>query len=230
MPPPAVDGLWNGYIALRHEQLRHDRRRPILDSRGSLFDGPRNFQESYGAWPQIQLHTFEWPPETEGVTQNFPQRRAGRGPDRPACRAGRPAEAGCRTSARAPARKFLLSPPRSARTPRIACWICFAPAAFRRRFFDSFAGNFLAGPLNLGITVSAAVSGLEVGRAGRWEILTEGAIVRGGSRRGRNAGRRRRRRRDPAKNTQGAVGISASVRPGGARILRGGTLRSDCRP
>ncbi len=23
-------------------------------------------------WPQIQLHTFEWPPETPGPMQNFP--------------------------------------------------------------------------------------------------------------------------------------------------------------
>src|ERR1700675_4993987 len=65
-----VDGLWNGIVE-PNEQLRHDRRRPILDP-AEVYLTPAEFQASYSAWQQIQLHTFEWTPETEGVTQNFP--------------------------------------------------------------------------------------------------------------------------------------------------------------
>src|ERR1700720_4718974 len=56
-----LDGLWNGIVE-RHEQLRHDRHRPILDP-AEVYLTPAEFQESYAAWPQVQLHTFEWPPE-----------------------------------------------------------------------------------------------------------------------------------------------------------------------
>src|SRR6202161_4403031 len=65
----AVDGLWNG-ISERHEQLRHDRHRPILDP-AEVYLTPAEFLASYTAWQQIQLHTFEWPPETEGPAKNF---------------------------------------------------------------------------------------------------------------------------------------------------------------
>src|SRR5258708_9424989 len=65
-----VDGLWNGIVE-RHEQLRHDRHRPLFDP-AEIYFTPAGFPESYSSWPQIQLHTFEWPPETAGVTQNFP--------------------------------------------------------------------------------------------------------------------------------------------------------------
>src|SRR5271156_5498062 len=64
-----VEGLWNGIVE-RHEQLRHDRHRPILDP-GEVYLTPAEFLASYAAWRQIQLHTFEWPPETAGVVQNF---------------------------------------------------------------------------------------------------------------------------------------------------------------
>src|ERR1700730_5798187 len=65
-----VESLWNGIVA-RHEQLRHDRHRPILDP-AEVYMTPAEFEASYSARPQIQLHTFEWPPETAGVVQNFP--------------------------------------------------------------------------------------------------------------------------------------------------------------
>ena len=52
-----VDGLWNGIVE-RHEQLRHDRHRPILDP-AEVYLTPAEFQASYSALPQIQLHTFE---------------------------------------------------------------------------------------------------------------------------------------------------------------------------
>src|SRR5271154_2255107 len=65
----AVDGLWNGIVE-RHEQLRHDRHRPILDP-AEVYLTPGEFLESYGAMQQVQLQTFEWPPETAGPLQNF---------------------------------------------------------------------------------------------------------------------------------------------------------------
>src|SRR5580704_7621881 len=61
----AVDGLWNG-IVQRHEQLRHDRHRPILDP-AEVYLTPGEFRESYAARQQVQLHTFEWPPEAAGL-------------------------------------------------------------------------------------------------------------------------------------------------------------------
>ncbi len=66
----AVEGLWNGIVE-RHEQLRHDRHRPILDP-AEVYLTPREFLEGCAAWPRVQLHTFEWPHETDGPVQNFP--------------------------------------------------------------------------------------------------------------------------------------------------------------
>src|SRR5258706_8842080 len=65
-----ADGLWNG-IVQRHEQLRHDRHRPILDP-AEVYLTPAEFLTAYGGRQRVQLHTFEWPPETTGAHQNFP--------------------------------------------------------------------------------------------------------------------------------------------------------------
>src|SRR6195256_3944690 len=56
-----LDDLWNGIVE-RHEQLRHDRHRPILDP-AEVYLTPAEFLTEYAARQQIQLHTFEWPPE-----------------------------------------------------------------------------------------------------------------------------------------------------------------------
>src|SRR5271165_6666041 len=66
----AVQGLWHGIVE-RHEQLRHDRQRPILDP-AELYLSPAEFLEAYSHWPKVLLHSFEWPPETDGRMQNFP--------------------------------------------------------------------------------------------------------------------------------------------------------------
>src|ERR1700676_4125352 len=50
-----LDTLWND-IALRHEQLRHDRHRPILDP-AELYMTPAEFLAEHAARQQIQLHT-----------------------------------------------------------------------------------------------------------------------------------------------------------------------------
>src|SRR5271163_4686183 len=65
----AAESLWSE-IAARHEQLRHDRHRPILDP-AEVYLTPGEFLESYSAKHRVQLHTFEWPPETAGPLQNF---------------------------------------------------------------------------------------------------------------------------------------------------------------
>src|SRR5277367_1406502 len=66
----AVEGLWSGIVE-RHEQLRHDRHRPILDP-GEIYLAPAELLASYAPRQRIELHTFEWPSETAGVSQNFP--------------------------------------------------------------------------------------------------------------------------------------------------------------
>src|ERR1700685_95092 len=53
----SAEGLWNG-IVQRHEQLRHDRHRPILDP-AELYLTPAEFLEAYSSRPRIQLRTFE---------------------------------------------------------------------------------------------------------------------------------------------------------------------------
>src|SRR5271163_3162293 len=58
----AAPDLWSGIVE-RHEQLRHDRHRPILDP-AELYLPPGEFRTEFAAWPQVQLHSFEWPPET----------------------------------------------------------------------------------------------------------------------------------------------------------------------
>ena len=65
-----VDKLWNGIVE-RHEQLRHDRQRPILDPE-EVYLPPAEFRALFADWPRIELRAFEWPPETEGPVQNFP--------------------------------------------------------------------------------------------------------------------------------------------------------------
>src|SRR5271154_5238784 len=61
----AVEGLWGGIVE-RHEQLRHDRHRPLLDP-AEVYLTPAEFLAAYSARQQIQLHTFEWPPDTAGA-------------------------------------------------------------------------------------------------------------------------------------------------------------------
>jgi transcription-repair coupling factor (superfamily II helicase) len=69
----AAQGLWNN-IAARHEQLRHDRQRPILDP-AELYLTPAEFQQHRDALPRVHLRHFEWPAQADagdGIpVQNF---------------------------------------------------------------------------------------------------------------------------------------------------------------
>src|ERR1700722_325947 len=144
--------LWNG-IVQRHEQLQHDRHRPILDP-AEVYMTPAEFQASYSAWPQIQLHTFEWPPETAGAFQNFPT--AVPPQVRIDARAEQPA-AELVSHIDASAARILIAAESAGRRELILDLL--RARGVQAKVFDSFAA-FQAGGLKLGIAVSAAVSGL----------------------------------------------------------------------
>ncbi|HEV7612784.1 MAG TPA: transcription-repair coupling factor [Steroidobacteraceae bacterium] len=182
-----VDGLWNGIVE-RHEQLRHDRHRPILDP-SEVYLAPEEFQASYGMWPQVQLHTFEWPPETAGVTQNFPSTAPAAVRIEP--RAEQPAAELISHIEASPARILLAA--ESAGRRELLLDLLRARDV-QAKIFDNFAG-FVASPLKLGITVSSAVSGMRLDTPSL-EILTEAQLF---GDRARQERRRRRADRDPAK-------------------------------
>ncbi|HEY2677750.1 MAG TPA: transcription-repair coupling factor [Steroidobacteraceae bacterium] len=183
----AVEGLWNGIVE-RHEQLRHDRQRPILDP-AEVYLTPGEFLEACAAWPKVQLHTFEWPPETEGPVQNFPSTAPAM--VRIDARAEQPAGELASHLERSGAR-ILLAAESAGRRELILDLL--RGRGIEAKIFDGFA-SFLAGGLKLGITVSPAASGLTL-ESPPLEILTESQLF------GDRAGQERRRRkaeRDPAK-------------------------------
>jgi transcription-repair coupling factor (superfamily II helicase) len=183
----SAESLWQGIVE-RHEQLRHDRHRPILDP-AEVYLTPAEFFEASSPWAKAELHTFEWSPETSGRFQNFPS----------------VAPATVRIDARAeqPAAELLAHINASQARILIA-----AESAGRRelildllrghgqppKFFDSFAA-FQASGIKLGITVSPAVSGLNL-ETPALQILTESQLF---GDRARQERRRRRAERDPAK-------------------------------
>ncbi|GAC1668252.1 MAG: transcription-repair coupling factor [Steroidobacteraceae bacterium] len=182
-----VDGLWTG-IGERHEQLRHDRRRPILDPE-EIYLTPAQFRSAHAAWPQVQLRNFEWPPETEGPAQNF--RSAAPAAVRIDPRAERPAQE-LIAHIEASRGRILLAAESAGRRELLLDLL--RGRDVQAKVFDSFA-NFLASPLTLGITVSAAVSGMKLEEP-PLQILTEAQLF---GDRARQERRRRRAERDPAK-------------------------------
>jgi transcription-repair coupling factor (superfamily II helicase) len=180
-------GLWNG-IAERHEQLRHDRHRPILDP-AELYLPPAEFQACYDGWQRVNLRTFEWPPETPGRVQNFASIAPAAVRIDP--RAEQPAAELAAHLAASPARVLLAA--ESAGRRELLLDLLRA-RAIQARVFESFAA-FVSSGLNLGITVSGAVSGLRL-EAPPLEILTESQLF---GDRARQERRRRRAERDPAK-------------------------------
>ncbi len=181
------DMQWNGIVE-RHEQLRHDRHRPILDPE-ELYLTPAQFMAEYAARRQIQLHTFEWPPETEGPAKNFPSIAP------PAVRidprADEPAAELAAHIGASPAR-ILLAAESAGRRELLLDLL--RGRDIQVKIFDNFAG-FVAGSAKLGITVSAAVSGLRL-ETPALEILTEAQMF---GDRARQERRRRHAERDPAK-------------------------------
>ena len=183
----AVDDLWNGIVE-RHEQLRHDRHRPILNP-AELYLTPAEFAACYSSRPQIQLHSFEWPPETPGLTQNFSS--AAPAAVRIDPRAEHPARDLDLHVQASPAR-ILLAAESAGRRELLLDLL--RGRGLQSQVFDNFA-DFVAGSSKLGITVSAAVSGLRLASPAL-EILTEAQLF---GDRARQERRRRMPSRDPAK-------------------------------
>jgi transcription-repair coupling factor (superfamily II helicase) len=183
----SAESLWNGIVE-RHEQLRHDRHRPILDP-AELYLPPDEFRAQFAAGRKVELHAFEWPPETQGPLQNF------------AC----VAPSAVRIDPRAEQPAAQLEAHIAASDARV---LLAAESAGRRelllellrgrgiqaKIFENFA-SFVASGLKLGVTVSAAVSGLRL-ESPALEILTEAQLF---GDRARQERRRRRAERDPAK-------------------------------
>ena len=187
----AVSALWDG-IVKRHDQLSHDRLRPILDP-AELFLAPAEVEASLQGFARVHLRSFEWPPEmalSDGIpVQNFPSR----------------APASVRIDARAEQPAAELAAHLVGSTGRV---LIAAESAGRRELildllrgrelrpvvFESFAA-FTAATTPLGITVSASVGGMRLEQP-QLEILTESQLF---GERARQERRRRRADRDPAK-------------------------------
>jgi transcription-repair coupling factor (superfamily II helicase) len=184
----AVQDLWNGIVD-RHEQLRHDRHRPILDP-AELYLTPAEFLESYSAWAKVLLHTFEWPPETQGRVQNFSS--VAPATVRIDARAEQPAAELVAHIDAASHVRILLAAESAGRRELILDLL--RGRNVQPKIFGDFAG-FQQSGLSLGITVSAAVSGLKLDSP-PLEILTESQLF---GDRARQERRRRRAERDPAK-------------------------------
>jgi transcription-repair coupling factor (superfamily II helicase) len=183
----AVPALWNGIVE-RHEQLRHDRHRPILDP-AELYLSPQDFQQAYATWPKVELQNFAWPPETPGAAQNFSS--VAPSPVRIDARAEAPA-AELIAHIASTQGKILLAAESAGRRELLLDLL--RARDVQPKVFASFA-SFLASGANLGITVSAAASGLKL-ESPPLEILTEAQLF---GDRARQERRRRRAERDPAK-------------------------------
>ena len=182
-----VESLWNG-ITERHDQLRHDRHRPILDP-AEVYMAPAEFRAAFDAWPRVELRTFEWPPETSGTVQNFSSTAPSTVRIDP--RAEQPAAQLAAHLAAASARVLLAA--ESAGRRELLLDLLRA-RGIQPKIFASFAA-FAAADAPLGVTVSAAVSGLRLDSP-PLEILTESQLF---GDRARQERRRRRSERDPAK-------------------------------
>ncbi len=183
----AVDSVWSGIVE-RHEQLRHDRHRPILDP-AELYMPPAEFRTAFDAGLKVQLRSFEWPPEAAGPVQNFASVAPASVRIDP--RAEQPAAALDAHIEASPAR-VLIAAESAGRRELVLDLL--RGRGIRCKIFENFAG-FLASDVHLGITVSAAVSGLRL-EAPALEILTESQLF---GDRARQERRRRRAERDPAK-------------------------------
>jgi transcription-repair coupling factor (superfamily II helicase) len=183
----AVDTLWNGIVE-RHEQLRHDRHRPILDP-AEVYLTPDEFTAAHSAWTKIQLHNFAWPPETAEPFQNFSS--AAPAAVRIDARAEQPA-AELVAHIDASSARILLAAESAGRRELILDLL--RGRNVQAKIFDNFAG-FWASGLKLGVTVSAAASGLTL-ESPSLEILTESQLF---GDRARQERRRRLATRDPAK-------------------------------
>ncbi len=186
-----ADGLWGGIVE-RHDQLSHDRFRPVLDP-AEIYLSAAEVRAEVAAWPRIDLRSFEWPPEAEGASGNPVRNFSSSSPAvvRIDARAEQPA-AELEAHLASIGGRALLAAESAGR--RELLLELLRGRGIRPHVFDSFAA-FMAGDASLGITVSAAASGLRI-LSPALEILTESQLF---GDRARQERRRRRSERDPAK-------------------------------
>jgi transcription-repair coupling factor (superfamily II helicase) len=186
-----AERLWSG-IAERHDQLSHDRFRPILDP-AEIYLSPGELHAELAAWPRIELQSFERPPPAGGGLGAPSQNFATTSPAivRVDPRAEQPA-AELQAHLDSIGGRALLAAESAGRRELLLELLRGRGVA--PRVFESFAA-FMAGDASLGITVSAAASGLRI-LSPPLEILTESQLF---GDRARQERRRRRSERDPAK-------------------------------
>jgi transcription-repair coupling factor (superfamily II helicase) len=186
-----ADRLWGGIVE-RHDQLSHDRFRPVLDP-AEIYLSAAEVRAEVAAWPRIDLRSFEWPPEAEGASGNPVRNFSSSSPAvvRIDARAEQPA-AELEAHLASIGGRALLAAESAGR--RELLLELLRGRGIRPHVFDSFAA-FMAGDASLGITVSAAASGLRI-LSPPLEILTESQLF---GDRARQERRRRRSERDPAK-------------------------------
>jgi transcription-repair coupling factor (superfamily II helicase) len=182
-----AERLWTG-ISERHDQLSHDRFRPILDP-AEVYLSVAELHGELAAWPKIELRSFEWPPETEGPIQNFSS--SAPAVVRIDARAEQPV-AELQAHLAAIGGRALLAAESAGRRELLLDLL--RARGIKPAFFESFAA-FMANGAHLGITVSPAASGLRI-QSPPLEILTESQLF---GDRARQERRRRRAERDPAK-------------------------------
>jgi transcription-repair coupling factor (superfamily II helicase) len=187
----AVPGLWEN-IVLRHEQLGHDRLRPILDPQ-EVFLSPAEFDTFYQALPRVHLRSFEWPPQAESGDQVPVQNFASMAPStvRIDARAEQPAAALAAYLNTSQARVLLAAESAGRRELLLEL---LRGRGISAQVYANFA-DFLAGHANPGIAICAAVAGLRL-QTPALEILTESQLF---GERARQERRRRRADRDPAR-------------------------------
>ena len=187
----AVSGLWND-IVLRHEQLGHDRLRPILDPQ-EVFLSPAEFGACYQALPRVHLRSFEWPPQAEAGDGILVQNFASTAPStvRIDARAEEPAAA-LAAHLNTSKSRILLAAESAGRRELLLDLL--RGRGIAPHIYASFA-DFLAGDANPCIAVCAAVAGLRL-ETPALEILTESQLF---GERARQERRRRRTDRDPAR-------------------------------
>ena len=179
----AVEGAWNAVCA-RHEQLRHDIERPILDP-AELFLAPSEFAAAREPWPLVSIAADGQP----GAVQVF----SSLAPESPRIdvRAADPAEPLALHLAATQARVLLVA--ESAGRRELLLDLLRA-RDLKPRPFETFTA-FAAADAALGITVSTAAPGLKLENP-PIEILTETQLF---GDRARQERRRRRAERDPAR-------------------------------
>jgi transcription-repair coupling factor (superfamily II helicase) len=186
-----VPDLWDN-IVQRHEQLGHDRLRPILDP-AEIFLSPDEYESCIRALPRVHLRHFEWPPQGETGDDIPVQNFASSAPPtvRIDARAEEPAAALTAHLAASDARVLLAAESAGRRELLLDLLRARGVAV---QVYESFAG-FLAGDQKIGIAVCPAVAGLRL-ETPALEILTESQLF---GERARQERRRRRADRDPAR-------------------------------